>query len=86
MDPAGLGYVQSLAHPGGAMTGFTFIDPELIGKWMELLKAMAPGLTGAAMIYNPATTPSYDNWLSRHCGQYESRRDPDHGIARHQSR
>jgi putative tryptophan/tyrosine transport system substrate-binding protein len=64
MDPAGLGYVQSLAHPGGAMTGFTFIDPELIGKWMELLKAMAPGLTGAAMIYNPATTPSYDNWLS----------------------
>jgi putative ABC transport system substrate-binding protein len=63
MDPVGLGDVQSLSHPGGPMTGFTFIDPELIGKWMELLKAMTPGLTGAAVMFNPATTPSYDNWL-----------------------
>ena len=63
MDPVGLGDVQSLSHPGGPMTGFTFIDPELIGKWMELLKAMTPGLTGVAVMFNPATTPSYDNWL-----------------------
>ena len=36
-DPVGLGFVASLARPGGNITGFTFIDPELIGKWMELL-------------------------------------------------
>jgi putative ABC transport system substrate-binding protein len=63
MDPVGLGDVQSLSHPGGVMTGFTFIDPELIGKWMELLKAIAPSVTGAAVLFNPATTPSYDNWV-----------------------
>jgi len=63
MDPVGLGDVHSLSHPGGLMTGFTFINPELIGKWMDLLKAMAPSLTGAAVMFNPATTPSYDNWL-----------------------
>ncbi len=63
MDPVGLGNVQSLSHPGGPMTGFTYIDPEIIGKWMELLKAMAPGITGAAVMFNPATVPSYDNWL-----------------------
>jgi putative ABC transport system substrate-binding protein len=63
MDPVGLGDVQSLSHPGGPMTGFTFINPELIGKWMELLKAMAPGITGAAVMFNPATTPSYDTWV-----------------------
>ena len=41
------------------MTGFTFINPELIGKWMDLLKVMMPGLTGAAVMFNPATTQSY---------------------------
>ena len=63
IDPVGLGDVQSLSHPGGSMTGFTFINPELIGKWMDLLKVMTPGLTGAAVMFNPATTPSYDSWL-----------------------
>jgi putative ABC transport system substrate-binding protein len=63
MDPVGLGDVQSLSHPGGSMTGFTFINPELIGKWVDLLKTMTPSLTGAAVMFNPATTPSYDNWL-----------------------
>jgi putative ABC transport system substrate-binding protein len=35
MDPVGLGQVKSLAHPGGNFTGFTFVDPELVGKWMQ---------------------------------------------------
>ena len=60
------------------MTGFTFIDPELIGKWMELLKAMTPGLTGVAVMFNPATTPSYDNWLREIAAKASSRRNPDH--------
>src|ERR1051326_3887076 len=42
MDPVGLGQIKSLSHPGGNFTGFTFIDPELIGKWMELLGGVAP--------------------------------------------
>jgi putative ABC transport system substrate-binding protein len=63
MDPIGLGQVQSLAHPGGNFTGFTFIDPELIGKWMELLKDVAPATTRAAVLFNPATSPAYDKFV-----------------------
>ena len=55
--------MKSLSHPGGVFTGFTFIDPELIGKWMELLQMLAPSLTGAAVLFNPATTPTYDKWV-----------------------
>jgi putative tryptophan/tyrosine transport system substrate-binding protein len=73
MDPVGLGHVKSLSRPGGNFTGFTFIDPEMVGKWMELLKDIAPGLTRAAVIFNPATTPTYDKWVkeleaARHSG------------------
>jgi putative tryptophan/tyrosine transport system substrate-binding protein len=63
MDPVGLGHVMSLSRPGGNFTGFTFIDPEMMGKWMALLKDVAPGLTRAAVVFNPATTPTYDKWV-----------------------
>jgi putative ABC transport system substrate-binding protein len=63
IDPVGLGLVQSLAHPGGNITGFTFINPELVGKWMGLLKDMTPGITRAALLFNPSTTPIYYNFL-----------------------
>ncbi len=43
MDPVGLGFVASLSHPGGNITGFTFVDPELIGKWTSLMKEAVPG-------------------------------------------
>jgi putative ABC transport system substrate-binding protein len=66
MDPVGLGQVQSLSHPGGNFTGFTFIDPELAGKWMKLLKDMEPGLTLAALIYNPQTTPTYSRFVTHY--------------------
>jgi putative ABC transport system substrate-binding protein len=62
-DPVGLGHVKSLSHPGGNITGFTFIDPELIGKWMELLKDVSPGITRAAALFNPATSPFYDAFV-----------------------
>lgn len=64
-DPVGLGFVNSLSHPGDNITGFTFIDPELIGKWMELLKSAAPSLTRAALLFNPATAPFYRNFLNQ---------------------
>jgi putative ABC transport system substrate-binding protein len=63
MDPVGRGQVQSLAHPGGNLTGFTFVNPELMGKWMELLKQIAPATKRAAVLFNPATTPTYDSWV-----------------------
>jgi putative ABC transport system substrate-binding protein len=63
MDPVGLGQVQSLSRPGGNFTGFTFIDPELIGKWMGLLKDMVPDLTQAALLYNPSTVHAYTTFV-----------------------
>jgi putative ABC transport system substrate-binding protein len=63
MDPVGLGQVKSLAHPGGNFTGFTFVDPELAGKWIQLLKDTVPGLTRAALIYNSLTTPAYGRFV-----------------------
>ena len=62
-DPVGLGFVQSLSRPGGNVTGFTFINPELIGKWMGLLKEVAPATTKAALLFNPKTAPFYFNFL-----------------------
>ena len=64
-DPVGLGFVKSLSHPGDNITGFTFIDPELIGKWMGMLKSSTPGLNRAALLFNPATAPFYRNFLSQ---------------------
>ncbi len=72
MDPVGLGHVKSLSHPGGNFTGFTFVDPELVGKWMQLLKDMAPGLTQAALIYNPQTTPAYTRFVQQIRAAYGS--------------
>jgi putative ABC transport system substrate-binding protein len=62
-DPVRLGFVDSLSHPGGNITGFSFIDPELIGKWTALLKDAAPGLNRAALLYNPKITPFYPDFL-----------------------
>ena len=56
-DPVGMGFVQSLAQPGGNITGFTLYDPSLMGKWLEMLKETAPGTRHVAVIFNPDTTP-----------------------------
>lgn len=63
-DPVGLGFGKSLSHPGGNITGFTYINAELIGKWADLLKDVTPDFTQAAVMYNPRTTPFYRNFLS----------------------
>jgi putative ABC transport system substrate-binding protein len=54
-DPVGAGFVQSLAHPGGNITGFINYEDAMGGKWLELLKEIAPSVTHAAMIFNPDT-------------------------------
>jgi putative tryptophan/tyrosine transport system substrate-binding protein len=62
-DPVGQGLIASLARPGGNITGFTFIEFQIIGKWLELLKEVAPAVDRAALIYNPETVPYYANYL-----------------------
>jgi ABC-type uncharacterized transport system substrate-binding protein len=53
-DPVGAGFVNSLARPGGNATGFLVFEYGLSGKWLELLKQIAPGVTRAAIIRDPA--------------------------------
>ena len=50
VDPVGAGFVKSLARPGGNITGFTPFEYSLAGKWVELLKQIAPHVTRAAVI------------------------------------
>ena len=52
-EPVALGFVASLAHPGGTMTGFTNLEPSLGSKWLDLLKTVAPDVTHAVFIYHP---------------------------------
>jgi putative tryptophan/tyrosine transport system substrate-binding protein len=63
LDPVGLGFVESLARPGGNITGFSFINAEMIVKWAALLKQAAPSLNRAALLYNPKINPWYANFL-----------------------
>jgi putative tryptophan/tyrosine transport system substrate-binding protein len=56
-DPVGQGFVQSLARPGGNLTGFSTNEAELMGKWVQLLKEVAPSVTRVAVIFNPDTAP-----------------------------
>ena len=52
-DPVGAGFVDSLARPGGNATGFMLFEYSLSGKWLELLKEIAPGVTRAAVLRDP---------------------------------
>jgi putative ABC transport system substrate-binding protein len=53
-DPVGNGFVESLSRPGGNATGFLLFEYSLTAKWMELLKEIAPGVTRAAVLRDPA--------------------------------
>ena len=61
-DPVGARFVDSLAHPGGNITGFALFEFALGAKWLELLKQLAPSVTRAAVIYDTAT-PSATGFL-----------------------
>jgi ABC-type uncharacterized transport system substrate-binding protein len=54
IDPVGAGFVRSLARPGGNTTGFTIFEYGISGKWLELLKQIAPGVTRVAVLRDPA--------------------------------
>src|SRR6516164_8510336 len=53
-DPVGAGYVDSLARPGSNITGFTVFDYSISGKWLQLLKEIAPGVTRVAVLRDPS--------------------------------
>jgi hypothetical protein len=52
-DPVGSGFVASLARPGGNVTGFVNLEPTMAGKWLELLKEIAPRVDRVAFLFNP---------------------------------
>jgi putative tryptophan/tyrosine transport system substrate-binding protein len=54
-DPVGSGFVASFARPGGNVTGFVIVEGSLGGKWLELLKEIAPRVVRVAMLFNPST-------------------------------
>ena len=61
-DPVGAGFVESLARPGGNATGFIQFDYGLSAKWLELLKEIAPGVTRAAILRDPAISAGIGQW------------------------
>src|ERR1700738_4549050 len=56
-DPVSQGFVASLAHPGANVTGFSSLEYDLSGKWLELLKGIAPHLVRVSLMFNPPTAP-----------------------------
>jgi ABC-type uncharacterized transport system substrate-binding protein len=63
LDPVESGFVASLARPGGNITGFTTFEPEMGGKWLEVLKEVAPSVVRIALIFNPETQPAHATFL-----------------------
>jgi putative ABC transport system substrate-binding protein len=61
-DPVGAGYVESLARPGGNVTGFLLFEYGIAGKWLAFLKQMAPALTQAAVIRDPGVPGGIGQW------------------------
>jgi putative ABC transport system substrate-binding protein len=62
-DPIGSGFIASLARPGGNITGVMQYEPSVTGKWLAMLKEIAPQLGRAAFVVNPKTAPYYSYYL-----------------------
>jgi putative ABC transport system substrate-binding protein len=63
-DPVGSGFAASFPRPGGNLTGFSNIEDSQGGKWLELLKEIAPPINRVAFLFNPATAPYAKSYLS----------------------
>ena len=64
VDPVGSGFVASFPRPGGNVTGFVVMEPTMTGKWLELLKEIAPRVARVAFLFNPATAPYAEYYLT----------------------
>lgn len=60
IDPIGAGFIASLAHPGGNLTGLQAYEPSMVGKWLGMLKEIAPQTARVALLGNPKTAAYYD--------------------------
>ena len=58
-DPVAQGIIASMAHPGGNITGFSFLEYSMVGKSLEMLKQIAPSIVRVEMMFNPDTYPYY---------------------------
>jgi putative tryptophan/tyrosine transport system substrate-binding protein len=63
-DPISSGFVANLGRPAGNLTGFALYEPSMGGKWLELLKQIAPSVTRVALLFNPATTVPVKFYMS----------------------
>jgi putative tryptophan/tyrosine transport system substrate-binding protein len=63
-DPVGSGFVASISRPGGNVTGFTTMEQTMAGKWLELLKEIAPRVNRVALLFNPATATFAEIYLN----------------------
>ena len=63
-DPIGSGFVASLAHPGGNITGFTIVQATISGKYLSMLMELSPGFTQAGLMYNPLSVPFARNFFT----------------------
>ena len=62
-DPVGQGFISNLKHPGGNITGYSFIEPAIIGNWINLLTDVKPDLSQVTLMFNPDTAPYYDRFI-----------------------
>jgi len=62
-DPVSQGFISNLAHPGGNITGFSFIEADMVGKWVNLLGDVKPNLSRVALMFNPDFVPFFDVYL-----------------------
>jgi putative ABC transport system substrate-binding protein len=67
-DPVAQGFIASMARPGGNITGFSFLEYSMVGKSLDMLKQIAPGMNRVAVMFNPDTYPYYNV----HLGSFES--------------
>lgn len=63
-DPITSGFVASFPRPGRNVTGFITMEPTMAGKWLELLKEITPRVARVAFLFNPATAPYFDYYLT----------------------
>jgi len=62
-DPVGQGFVASVSHPGGNLTGFSNFDPDIGSRWLQVLKDVAPAVTHVTVMFNPRTSPYNALWM-----------------------
>lgn len=79
-NPVGAGYVPNLSRPGGNITGFSTFEPDMAGKWLQILRQLSPGMKNASMLLDPKFEGFNSLW------QAVESIAPRHGIVPHAAR